>query len=228
MDTINSKQNNTLLIGGIFIAFLFYPVLGHQIFLGFKITETTFLYSRLFFWLWVFILYFYAHKVEHSDFLLWKDKPYKFSYYVASVIILYLLCIACGIVSVIPKVLGWHEHNELIIAIKSLLSKNMPLLIFSAITAGITEELIFRGYLVPRLELLFKNKFMPVIISAFMFAVMHYKYRSMSELIFTFAFGILFATHYQKYRNIKILMITHAAVDLISFFLYRELQPHLH
>jgi membrane protease YdiL (CAAX protease family) len=38
-------------------------------------------------------------------------------------------------------------------------------------------------------------------------------------LIFTFLFGVVFAVHYQWYRNIAILIITHAIVDLIAILL---------
>jgi membrane protease YdiL (CAAX protease family) len=37
--------------------------------------------------------------------------------------------------------------------------KNRLLLVFTCLTAGITEEIIFRGYLLPRLEILLKIKF---------------------------------------------------------------------
>jgi membrane protease YdiL (CAAX protease family) len=37
-----------------------------------------------------------------------------------------------------------------------VLKKNRLLLVFTCLTAGITEEIIFRGYLLPRLEILLK------------------------------------------------------------------------
>jgi len=229
MDTINSKQNNTLLIGGIFIAALFYPVVWYLVFLGEGYSFNVILISRLFIWLEVIILFFYAQRIEKSSFLLWQEKSYGFWFYPAAFGALYLLRIGVGIVAIIPKLFGWQDNQQITVQFLTILSKSMPLMVFSAITAGVTEELIFRGYLVPRLELLFKNKYMPVIVSALLFSFNHYRYLSLYEIIFTFLFGVVFAIHYQWYRNIKVLIVTHILIDFISFLLFSLLQSlHLH
>ena len=94
---------------------------------------------------------------------------------------------------------------------------NRPwLMLFTAVTAGVTEELIFRGYVLTRLSLLFKNKYIPIFISAIAFASLHYSYRSLREYILTFLIGILFGAYYQKYRNIKVLIAVHFMIDIIS------------
>lgn len=219
--------NKNILIGGVLIALIFYPLIGYPFFSGYKITESYLLYTRLFFWLWVIVLFFYARRVEHTDFLLWKDKLYGFWFYPASFGALYLLKIGAGMVGTIPKLFGYHEDHRVTLQMLAIVCKSLPMVFFASITAGFTEELIFRGYLVPRLELLFKNKYMPVIISAAFFSLMHYRYASLSQTIFTFCFGVVFAIHYQWYRNIKILIITHALVDLSSFLLFMLLQ-HYH
>ena len=99
-------------------------------------------------------------------------------------------------------------------------------MIMTAITAGVVEELIFRAYLVPRLEVIFKNKYMPVIFSALMFSALHLGYYSWHELLFTFLFGIVFAIHYQWYRNISILIITHAIIDFLSLFVFGVVEAY--
>lgn len=88
--------------------------------------------------------------------------------------------------------------------------------IFTCFTAGVTEELIFRGYIMTRLSLLFKNNYMPIILSALAFSALHYGYKSLRELIFAFLIGILFGTYYQRYRNIKVLIAAHFMVDIIN------------
>jgi len=222
-----TRRYKNILIGGVLIALLFYPLIGYLFFWGYKITLPYLLYSRLFFWLWVAVLYVYAHKAERTDFLLWKDKVYGFWFYPASFGALYLLKIGTGIIGTIPKLFGYHDDPRVLIQMLTVISQSMPLVLFGAITAGVTEELIFRGYLVPRLELLFKNKYMPVIISALFFSLMHYRYGSVMQTIFTFCFGIVLAIHYQWYRNIKVLILSHALVDLISFLGFMVLQ-HYH
>ena len=99
-------------------------------------------------------------------------------------------------------------------------------MVFAALTAGFTEELIFRAYLVPRLEILFKNKSAAVVVSALMFSLAHYHYFSISETIFTFCIGVVIAIYYQWYRNVKVLIFTHAAIDFISFLIFGYLQAH--
>jgi membrane protease YdiL (CAAX protease family) len=60
-----------------------------------------------------------------------------------------------------------------------VLKKIRLLLVFTCLTAGITEEIIFRGYLLPRLEIL-KNKNLSVIISSLFFDL----YIMVTELVF--------------------------------------------
>jgi uncharacterized protein len=227
MQAAATKFYKTALIGGVLIALFFYPLIGHVFFGGYKITLPYIFYSRLFFWFWVAVLYIYARKVERTDFLLWKDKAYGFWFYPASFGALYLLKIGAGTIASIPKLFGHHNDPTILIQMLTVLSKSMPLMLFGVITAGVTEELIFRAYLVPRLDLLFKNKYMPVIISAFFFSLMHYRYGSITESIFTFFFGVVLAIHYQWYRNIKVLILSHALVDLIAFLGFMVIQ-HYH
>ncbi|MDB4919880.1 type II CAAX endopeptidase family protein [Mucilaginibacter sp.] len=221
MDAISLKRSNTILIIGVLIAFLYYPSIGFITFRGTGYTVNTLFISRLFIWLEVAILYFYATKVEQNDFLLWPEKKETFWFYPASFGALYLLTIGAGIASNIPLLFGHHDNRQIMLHMVAVLNKSWPLLIFAALTAGFTEELIFRGYLVPRLEMLFKNKHMPVITSSLMFGLIHFRYQSYSEVIFTTLVGVVFAIHYQWYRNIKILIFTHACIDLVSFLVFR-------
>jgi membrane protease YdiL (CAAX protease family) len=141
---------------------------------------------------------------------------------------LYLLAIAAGMVSAIPNWLGWHDDTVIMRKWVNIMVAHYWLLLFCAITAGITEELICRVYLVPRLALLFKNNYMPVIVSAAIFSALHYRYFSLRETIFTFLIGVVFAAHYQKYRNIHVLILVHFMIDFFSFLVARyALEHHL-
>jgi hypothetical protein len=103
--------------------------------------------------------------------------------------------------------------------IQAVMDQYPALLVFTVFTAGVTEEFIFRGYMIPRLSLRFTNKHLPVIISALLFSFMHLGYKSVAELIFTFLFGLIFGYHYQKYRNIQVLVIVHFLWDLMALML---------
>jgi uncharacterized protein len=70
--------------------------------------------------------------------------------------------------------------------------------------------------MISRLSLFFSNKWLPVVISAMLFASVHLGYHHTGELIFTFLFGIIFGYHYQKYRNIKVLVFVHFLWDLVA------------
>jgi len=50
---------------------------------------------------------------------------------------------------------------------------------------------------------------------------MHLGYKTLSEVIFSFLIGVVMAYHYQKYRNIKVVIIVHFLVDLIALSLFK-------
>jgi membrane protease YdiL (CAAX protease family) len=214
-----AKDHKTKLAAGIFIAIILVPITG-RLALGGKGYDTQYiLWSRCFFWLEIVVLACYSKWVEKGRFFLWSPQKQKFWFYPASFGALYLLTIAAGLAGNIPKLFGIPDNREVMEQMVHVLNQSMPLMIFGAVTAGVTEELIFRAYIVPRLALVFKNKYMPVIVSALAFSALHYRYLSVHELLFTFLFGIVFAIHYQWYRNISILIITHAIIDFVSFLL---------
>jgi len=55
-----------------------------------------------------------------------------------------------------------------------------------------------------------------VIISSLLFGLAHYSYGNWSQIINAVLIGLIFGFHYQKYRNIKILIICHFLIDFIS------------
>jgi hypothetical protein len=92
------------------------------------------------------------------------------------------------------------------------------LLLFTCLTAGITEELIFRGYLLPRLEILFKNKWAAIIISALLFGLAHGGYGDLSKMLVPFIIGFIFAFYYTRYRSLTVLIICHFLIDFNSLY----------
>jgi membrane protease YdiL (CAAX protease family) len=226
MEDPNAINYKTKVTAGILIAFFLIPIFGHFVFAGQGYTAQRILISRCLFWIEIILLIIYVKFVEKSKFLLWPEKKQKFWFYPASFGALYLLAITASAVAAIPKLFGIPDNREVMEQMLHILNKSMPLMIFSAITAGVTEELIFRGYMVPRMEVIFKNKYLPVIVSALMFSALHFKYLSIHELLFTFFFGVVFAIHYQWYRNVTILIITHAVIDFISFLIFGFLEAY--
>lgn len=176
-------------------------------------------FSRFIFWAEVGFLWLYAVKVEKQNLLIWAEKQSGLKFILGAMVILYSLSLASQIVATIPSWLGWHESNAIMKQIVAVVRHRPFLILFISFTAGVTEEIIFRGYILTRLSQLFSNKYIPVIISSFLFSALHYKYHSPRELIFTFLIGVIFSIHYQKHGNIKPLIVVHILIDVFGLFI---------
>ena len=182
--------------------------------------ETLMLLSRLSFWLCTLVIFLYVVKVEKQALLLWPEKEYSFLFYVSSVLALLLILLAgMTIISLTGMSLGLNNKSTKLHGLLSVLRKNRPLLIFTCLTAGVTEELIFRGYLIPRLQLFFKNPIFALIISSVLFGVAHIGYGSVVQIIGPIFIGFVFALYYQRYRNIKVVMLCHFLWDFFTLLI---------
>jgi membrane protease YdiL (CAAX protease family) len=215
-DTVNTEQQNRSIKWGIVLAFIFIPVAGLLLY-KMELNIAKLFYSRLIHWSTVAVLFLYAYKIERQPFLLWKEHYYKMWFYWGSIFGLFVITFLLGFVSTIPIRLGYHDDFTVMFKLKAIMKHNRLLMVFGAITAGITEELIIRGYILPRLSLFFKNAYLPVLISAAMFSALHLGYHNLYELLFTFLLGLLTGIHYKRYRNIKVLILFHALFDTMAF-----------
>ena len=182
--------------------------------------ETLMFFSRICFWICTIAIYAYAVNVEKQRLLLWTEKKYPFLFYVGSIIsILLILLAGITIISLIGMPLGLHNKSTKLNGMVSVLRKNKLLLVFTCLTAGVTEELIFRGYLIPRLQLFIKNPTFALIISSVLFGIAHIGYGSIAQIIGPIFIGFIFALYYQKYRNIKILILCHFLWDFLTLLI---------
>ncbi len=197
----------TLLVVYIFFHSRLLPlVFGGPVPLG-----TSDLIFRLMIWLFLGLIYLCAVKIENQRFFLWEEERYTALFYILSVIVLLGLDSIMGAIINIPFVhsdlSNYHHKLQLI----NKLSK--PSKYLGVVTAAFCEELIFRVYLIPRLQLFFLNKWYPIVISALFFSLSHLGYQTMYYVIDTLGVGILLGYHYQKYHNIKSLIIFHFLLD---------------
>lgn len=99
--------------------------------------------------------------------------------------------------------------------------------IFCCIFVGITEEWIYRGFMVTQLKKLFTKKTVIVIISAIMFSAMHLPSFLLHtenitilslgyRLLIPFLLGLVFAVIYLWKNNLFVLIIIHGVYDLIE------------
>jgi len=217
-------SKRSLVLAGIIISFSIFLLSSTVLTLLLKPAhlseEALMLFSRIFFWICAIAVYAYAVKVEKQKLLLWTEKKYSFLFYLGSIIsILLILLAGITIISLIGMPLGLHNKSAKLNGMVSVLRKNKSLLVFTCLMAGVTEELIFRGYLIPRLQLFFKSPYLPLIISSLLFGVAHIGYGSIAQIIGPIFIGFVFAGYYQKYRNIKILILCHFLWDFFTLLI---------
>jgi membrane protease YdiL (CAAX protease family) len=178
------------------------------------------LISRLLFWLYVLAVWLYAFKVEGQYLLLWSEKEYNIGTGILSVLLVLLGVIAgSAVINTGIKLLHLTSSGAVI---KTFANIPGSLKLFTVITAAVGEELIFRGYLMPRLQLYFKNIWAPIVISALLFGLAHASYGTVSNTLGPLYIGLVFGWYYQKYRNIKVLMICHFIIDFVALFLAHQ------
>lgn len=172
-------------------------------------------FARSLIWMWLLLIYLFAIKIEKQKFLLWNDEKNSFLFYIISIISIVGLVILCSFIPRILVLFGLKEEHSLILnEMRDYMNAHPLLFVFTCLTAGVVEELIFRGYLIPRLNILFNNLYLPAIVSAVLFGAVHFTYGTVSNIIVPFFIGLIFGFYYQKYRNLKVLILCHFFVDL--------------
>ena len=223
---LNKKAETKNIIGivGILLLLFCLSLIGSNAFLNLpglqKLNETIYFVSRLLNWACLLLLLLYVSKIEKQSLLIWREKKYQFLSYFISIIGIFIILIVGGfIIQILLSLMGYNAKSAMLFEIVALLKINKPLLVFTALTAGIVEELIFRGYMLPRLANIFKSPFLGIAVSSILFGLLHYKYGTIFNVVVPIFIGAVFAYYYWKYRNIKVLIFCHFLWDLVSLFL---------
>ena len=217
---INQKQ---IQIFGILLLILIFAGIfsfGKSISSAFEINSTInkFFLSRILLLLIPLTAYFFSRFVEKDYFFLWKNSPKKLIFYLGVVGFIFVVFPIIGLsVKYLLDILKLNSPE-----VKSIENfRNFPILLLCAsIFAGVFEEIIFRGYLIPRLMNLTKNKIFSVIISSAVFALAHFRYGTLAMIINPFLFGVVLGILYIKYRNLKVLILAHCLWDISISFMY--------
>jgi len=183
--------------------------------------EVYFFSNRTLFWVCLLLTWWYCARVEKQPLLLWEEQRRGFGHYLAAIILLTVvilvsITIAAGIVTL---VLHRKENSELVQKLIRYFRQHQFLLFYSAVTAGVTEELLFRGYLLPRLELLTRNRYVSIFISSLLFGLAHYKYGTVRNVVDAMVIGSILALYYERYRNIKVVILFHVLWDVSVIYL---------
>lgn len=179
-----------------------------------------FVIVRLMLWLTLPLVFLYSKKIEKLPMLLWKDHKYGVGFVLISLISLYVVAVTgAGLISFLIQKITHEDAGEKLLKMGKIFNKNILLIIFTSLTAGIVEELLMRGYIQPRLAKLYNSQSAGVYGSAILFAVLHSTYGTWSQVAGPFFIGVVFSAFYKKYSNIHILIICHFFIDFISLSL---------
>jgi uncharacterized protein len=90
------------------------------------------------------------------------------------------------------------------------------MILIIGVGAGLTEELFFRGFLMPWIERITKSTFAAIIISSGFFSIFHPSFYNYLPI---FLVGILFGYLYSKTRDLKLNIFIHALYNSAQVFL---------
>ncbi|KAA9110231.1 CPBP family intramembrane glutamic endopeptidase [Microbacterium rhizomatis] len=95
----------------------------------------------------------------------------------------------------------------------------VPLLVLSALRAGLTEEVIFIGYLFDRLRR-FGWSWWAIILSTAALRGAYHAYQGVGAIIGNFAMGVVFGWCYRRWGRVMPLVIAHTLLDIVAFVGY--------
>ncbi len=90
------------------------------------------------------------------------------------------------------------------------------LLAFTLLLAAFSEELVMRGYLIPRLEQLLKSTWKAVLVTSLLFASYHL-YQGFGSTIIVAGYGLVYGTAFCLFRRLWPLCIAHAIHNYFVF-----------
>jgi len=184
----------------------------------------TFTYSRAALWMVLLTVFLYSLFIEKQPFLLWKDKAYSFGFYLKKVITLYLICAVGGaFLNFLIKLSTQEDTSGKLVQLSHIFRNNYELIIFTCLTAGVVEEFLMRGYIQPRIEKIYTNRYAGIIVSAGLFGILHSTYGTVGQVAVPCFIGIVFAVFYKTYSNIKILIICHFMYDFVSLMIINSI-----
>lgn len=114
--------------------------------------------------------------------------------------------------------LAWLEVPVAADMFKALGALPVPVLFMLAIRAGVTEEIINRGFLIERLLLVTNSKLIAALLPLLLFILSHLSW-GMSHLIFVAVAGSLLTLLYLWKRNVWLNIACHFTVDILLFLI---------
>ncbi|MGZ8804601.1 MAG: CPBP family intramembrane glutamic endopeptidase [Microbacterium sp.] len=95
----------------------------------------------------------------------------------------------------------------------------VPLLVLAALRAGLTEEVIFIGYLFDRLRRLGWS-WWAIILSTAALRGAYHAYQGVGAIVGNFVMGVVFGWCYKRWGRVMPLVIAHTLLDIVAFVGY--------
>lgn len=95
----------------------------------------------------------------------------------------------------------------------------VPLLVLSALRAGLTEEVVFIGYLFDRLRRLGWGTWAIILSTAALRGAYH-AYQGFGAIVGNFVMGLVFGWCYQRWGRVMPLVVAHTLLDIVAFVGY--------
>lgn len=155
-----------------------------------------------------FVLLFVEGKKPKSFFSelgLSRKKP--FSQLFSGFKLFLLLAVVLFLEGIVFYLLGVMDTNK-VAAI--MLQQPIALLVVAVTLAPVAEELFFRGYLQKRIGVVF---------SSAIFAVLHWGYGSVAEVLAAFTMSLLVGNEVRKNKNVVPAIVAHSVYNLFSIII---------
>lgn len=104
------------------------------------------------------------------------------------------------------------QGKKVIMAVAPKTNQELALFIFLSMTAGVVEEIVFRGFLQTQFGRLFRNVWFGMFVSAALFGLSH-AYEGKPRMFLIFILGLLFGTVTILRKSLRTGMIAHALFD---------------
>lgn len=85
------------------------------------------------------------------------------------------------------------------------------------------QELMFRGYYIPRLERVSNNKYFVIIAASITFMLIHYAFDNPFFMIGSLFLGFVYNYNFLKYRNLFALILSHAIIGTVLSIMHLDL-----
>ena len=164
------------------------------------------------------MLWIYSKWVEKKPFLLWKEQKYSIvEMFVFIILLFFITFVSLASTNGVLRYIGiFEDKNTVLNNIIKIVQNDYFLIFYITITAGVVEELFFRGYMLPRVTFLTKNKWVGIITTSLIFGGLHYKYGTIFQVVGPFIIGFILAVFYDIKRSLKIAVIFHFLWDLMA------------